>query len=420
MQDIIETLVTELTRDISEADFTSWKFWIIPIITIILVIVLFLILIKLQWSRSKSSEPDRIISRIYFEWILSLGLVGLSLIVIASPYLQKLWDDFFEGDKSWQLGILLSFLIVMILFIIRIFKYSRLIKNSQLVKVSKLQDLISIPITNKSLKNSIIEIKKTFNKRKWYILIPAIGYILYPFYYYYNKERNIICIVFDNSSSMSGQNAILALDQIFDKLENNNEIIFTTLDGYMPNDMPPVVKTNMEQIMIVQKSSELKAGKVMHFLNPISAKAGLSQIGTSNGSPICESIWKTYLYFKENYSENTYDKNVLIVITDGMDNISESITTGKFFFDDPQFAARFSPNDVFIIDYAQQSSPLTQRFLQAGCIVHSADTSITGYLSSLEDSLQEFHNTSYLIWWMLIIYILAFLSIIIINPSTLK
>jgi hypothetical protein len=87
----------------------------------------------------------------------------------------------------------------------------------------------------------------------------------------------------------------------------------------------------------------LKAGNVVAFTNPIDASKGLTQISNQcYGSPICEAIWKTYLFLNETKLNQTFNNKLMIVVTDGSDNLlAESLSSGKFFFDDEKFEEYF-------------------------------------------------------------------------------
>jgi hypothetical protein len=189
-------------------------------------------------------------------------------------------------------------------------------------------------------------------------------------------------------------------------LEENNEIVLTTLNG--PNYQPNVnAKKSITELMQTTSSSNLNAGNITAFQNPAEAKNALFQItGFECCSPICESIWKNYLFIKETKSTQTYSNRLLIIISDGDDNyMNESLKSGQFFFDDQNFTEYFPPENVFIIDYSNGTpTPFMQRFQNAGCDIYPAENNKQAYLDALDNALQSFKNNWHLIHWAIVIF----------------
>lgn len=264
------------------------------------------------------------------------------------------------------------------------------------------------------LDTTIPLVKKAFNRNKRAYLIPLVGFLLLLFYL--NKGTNLISIVYDNSGSMSHTNAIEALSETFDKLEDNNEIILTTLNG--PQYQPKVnAKTSISELMGVKNSSALFAGNISSFQNPAEATNAVNQItGFECCSPIGESIWKTFLYIKETKNNEDYKHKLLIVITDGYDNyLDESLSTNKFFFDDAEFSEYFPSENVFIIDFSESSAnAFIQKCTNAGCDIYPAENNKQDYLDGLDNALLSFKNNWYLIYWTLLIFsVLAIIGLLI-------
>jgi hypothetical protein len=218
---------------------------------------------------------------------------------------------------------------------------------------------------------------------------------------------------------MTQTDAIDALSETFGKLEENNEVVLTTLDG--PDYKPETnAKNSIGELMQVNKSSDLFAGNCVAFQNPKDAQAAVLQInGFDCCSPIAESIRKTYLFIKETKTNEIYKHKLLIVITDGLDNyVDESLkTTNQFFFDDKDFAEYFAPENVFVIDYSDSSAALVQRFINAGCDVYSTENNKAAYLDALDNALQSFKNNWYLIYWTILIFSIFTLIGLLIPPK---
>ena len=108
----------------------------------------------------------------------------------------------------------------------------------------------------------------------------------------------------------------------------------------------------------------------------------------------------------------------MIVITDGGDNLlSNSLSTGKFFFDDESFANNFPPEKVFVIDYSNgKSNPFLSRSQTAGCDVYPADNNKETYLNALDNALQSFKNNWHLIYWTIVIFSIFLIVGLLIQP----
>ena len=281
-----------------------------------------------------------------------------------------------------------------------------------------LKEITDQPKTEHQLNSVIVHTKKAFTNNKFYFFIPILGFLL--LFLYFSKGANLITLVYDNSESMQQTSAIDAISETFANLEENNEITLTTIEGYEQTDVSPVVKKTMNEIMATNKSSSLKAGNVVAFTNPIDASKGLTQISNQcYGSPICEAIWKTYLFLNETKLNQTFNKKLMIIVTDGSDNLlAESLSSGKFFFNDEKFEEYFPAENVFVIDYSNgQSTPFMQRASNAGCDIYPAENNKQAYLDALDNALQSFKNNWFLIYWTAIIFSLCTIIAILIQPK---
>jgi hypothetical protein len=398
MNDFIKSLSTY----IREAQINSILFWAIPFGTLLLTWLLTTIGLKL-FTKRKILKTIFLVSR---AWIISSLIVAGILVGLIC----FLWAKNYFAHNSLQLTLLLSLIIVMMIPVIRLI----IIRNHYTQEGVK--EIIDQPKTINQLDATITYLKKAFRRNKIYFLIPSIGFLFLLFYL--NKGTNLISLVYDNSGSMIQSNAIDALSETFDNLEVNNEITLTTLEGFTtPED--PAGKVSMKDLMLVNKSSALKGGNIVSFNNPVEAKQGLSQASNPCfGSPICESIWKTYLFIKETKTNQLYKNKLLIIITDGKDNIDESLKSGKFFFDDSGFIDLFPPENVFVIDYSiDTSSTFILRCQNTGCDIYPASNNKQAYLDALDNALQSFKNNWYLIYWTILIYFMFTIVGLLIQPK---
>ena len=389
-----------------EAQFDSFSFWAFPLFTLILIWLLTTIGLKI-FTKRKKLKTIFIINR---AWIIS-SLIAASILICLICFW---WSKNHFSQHPFQLSLLISLTIAMLIPVLC------LLNLRSYYTQDDIKEITDQPKTVKQLESTITFTKRAFRSNKLYFIIPVFGFLFLLFYL--NKGINLISLVFDNSGSMTQTSAIDALSETFDKLQDNNEIILTTLNGpnYKPNSN---AKTSIIELMKTNKSSTLNAGNILSFTNPLEAKNAINQItGFECCSPIGESIWKTYLYIKENKTNETYKNKLLIVITDGLDNyLEESLKTSRFFFDDPGFAEYFQPENVFIIDYSHSSTcAFMQRCESAGCDIYTAENNKQDYLDALDNALQSFKNNWYLIYWSIFIFSLFSLIGLLINPKKIK
>jgi hypothetical protein len=384
-------------------DFTSFVCWAFPIGTLLFIWLATTIGVKI-FNRRKQMKKIFIINR---GWIIS----SMSAACILISLICLWWSKNFFADHPYQLPLLVSLTIAMLIPVVALFKLLPYFSPETI------KEITDQPKTAHQLNSVIIHTKKAFRRNKIYFLIPVLGFVFLFFYLY--KGINLISLVFDNSGSMTQTTALAALSETFDKLDKNNEIVLTTLKG--PNYKSDAdVRKSMNDLMKEKKYSNLNAGNVAAFQNPAEAKDAISQItGFDCCSPICESIWKSYLFIRETKSNETYKHKLLVVITDGADNsISESLKTQKFFFDNAAFAEYFPAENVFIIDYSEAGSNIfMQKCTSAGCDVYPAENNKQAYLDALDNALQSFKNNWFLIYWTIIIFSLFTIVAMLIQPK---
>lgn len=373
-----------------EAQFDSVSFWAIPLCTLVFIWLVTTIGLKI-FTKRKKLKTIFIINR---AWIISSLLAAFVLIALICYW----WSANYFAQHPYQLSLLIALIIAMLIPILSI------INIRSYYSPEGIKEIADQPKTAHQVDDVITLAKKAFIANKIYFIIPLFGFLLLLFYF--NKSTNLISLVFDNSGSMTQTDAITALEETFDKLDENNEIVLTTLNGinYQPNNN---AKTSITELLQVKKSGNLFAGNVTAFQNPKEAKTAISQItGFDCCSPISESIWKSFLFIKETKANESYSNKLLIVVTDGVDNyIDESLKSGKFFFDDDSFQEYFPPENVFIIDYSEGASTnFMQRFTSAGCDIYPAENNKQDYLDALDNVLQSFKNNWFMIYWTALIF----------------
>lgn len=398
----MEELFTKFGEYIKNAEFNSFEFWIYPIGTILIIWLLTIIGLKLI---PKGKSKLKTVFRIHKFWIINSLLVATVIIGLICYW----WSSNYFAKTPIQLSLLISLFIALFIPIIIFITLRSFFTNEDIKEIAKQ------PKTFNGQEETITTARKSYRKIKVYYFMLLLGFLFLLFAL--NPGKNLISIVFDNSGSMRSNNSIDALSETFDNLNKNNEIVLTTLEGLGENMAGG--KNTINEVLAVKDISQLQAGNVMRFTDPISAKSGLNQITYDIwGSPICESIWKSYLFIKNDLVNNQYKNRILIVITDGEDNITNSISSNKFFFDVEEFADCFQPENVFIIDFsADGMNPFLQKFEDAGCEIYDVTDTKQDYLDALDMTLNSFKNNWHLIYWMLIITVILTAIALLIEPK---
>lgn len=391
---------------VKNAEFGSFEFWITPIFTVLFIWLLTIVGTKL-FSNRKKIKTIFVIHNI----LICVSLIVASVLVGLICYFWSL--NYFSATPI-QLSLLFSLFIALLIPILSFLSLRNYFTTESL------NEIAPQPKTKNQRDETITETRKIYGRNKlcYLILIPAFMFLLFAL----NRGQNLISIVYDNSFSMDNKNAIEALSETFDNLDKNNEIVLTTLDGLTSDSLGKNVyggKKTINEILAVTNYLRLQGGNVNSFNDPISAKNGLYQLtNKSAGSPLCESIWKSFLFTNETKSNTTYKNKILIIITDGGDNVVQSMLSGKFFFDVEAFAQSYSPDKVFIIDYSEgTTNPFLQKFRESGCESYNVSNNKQDYLDALDNALNSFKNNWYLIYWLVIVVAIMTMISLFIEPK---
>lgn len=377
---------------------------LIPIISLAAIWLLTFISLKLIVK----TERLRTVFIIHRALIISSLLVAMVLVAIICYCWSK---NIFAGSHlefAFIISLILAFIVPIVSLILLRGYWEK----------TKVNEITQQPVSAVQAQNNIPFINKAFAKTKIWYFVPFIGFLFLLFSF--NSGKNLISIVYDNSTSMNGSNAIGALTQTFGTLDNNNEIIFTTLNNR--NSELATCKTNIGSIMAIKQSNKIKVGSSIPYNTPFEARQNFqSTISEAGGSPICEVTWKMWLFTKENNKENNeYKSKLLIIITDGDDLIvKEDLQRNKkFLFDDTEFAEYYTPDNTYIVDYsADGNGVVIEKFRNYGATIYPAVTSVDDFLSALDNALLSFKKNIYLIVWTIVICILGTIIGLVITPK---
>lgn len=398
-----ETFIDSLGVYWRLAPIDTIAFWSFPIGTILFIWIVTTIGVKIFPRKRTKLTKTAVIIR---WWIISSNIAALILISLICFW----WCRNHFAQEPLQLSLLISLVLAMLFSVVSLFQLRSFYSQEGI------KELTDQPKTMNQLGYTIVFLKQVFTKTKAIFLVPILGFLFLTFFFY--KGTNLIAVVYDNSTSMTELSAVNALSETFQNLEENNEIILTTL-GESGSNVPENTKEALADIMSVKQSDNLKRGIVRAYDNPQQAIEGLSQIANDcPDSPISEAIWKTNLYVQETKGDDIYANRLLIVISDGGDNISASLDASGFYYDDDKFSATFPEDKVFVIDYSGgNSNPLFNKFENAGCDIYPADNSKQDYLYALDNALGSFKNNWYLIYWTAFVTLIFSLIVIIVQPK---
>ncbi|MBE5322025.1 VWA domain-containing protein [Pedobacter sp. MR2016-19] len=395
----MDALLYSLSDYWSNAKFSEILFWVFPFSTFLGIYVLTLILCKLF----PVSSPVLTVFSIYRAWIIASMCASLIIVSLISVW----WAINFFSSNPWQMSLLLSLILSLSSAAIALLSLKTRFKKN------RSNEILEIPATLGKREANFLYVGKRFRKLKIYWLLPLSGFLF--LLAGLTKGQNLISIIYDNSASMVQTNAQSALAETFAKLDVRNQITLTTLEGLdAPDD--PQAKTSVTQLINMTDPSALKAGKVMFFENPRAAEEGLAQISNAcMGSPILESVWKTFLYTSKD--RETFDNKIMIVITDGLDNMDEKLLTGPFVFEFEEFQNAYPPDKLFVINYGQEGqSNLIKKFELAGCEVTVAGNNKQNYLEALDNALGSFKSDLNILYWTLLTVLIFSVAGIMINP----
>lgn len=397
----MENFLNSFGRYIKETEFNSFEFWLYPLATLLLIWVITTVGLKIFTKREKLKT----VFVIHGAWICA-SLIVATIIIGLSCYF---WSMNYFSDHHIQFSLLICLFISLL---IPIFSF---ISLRNFYTIDEIKEIAAQPKTQNQLDKTITDTKKAYRRIKLCYLMLLAGFLLLLLSL--NKGQNLISIVFDNSGSMENTNAVQAISETLDNLDKNNEIVLTTLDGLGKNSSGG--KSTLNEILATTHYSKLQGGNVVSFSDPHSAKNGLNQASnTCWGSPICEAIWKSFLFTQTTLANTAYKKKLLIIITDGDDNVGNTILASKFFFDIEPFADWYSTDKVFIIDYSTGTiNPFLQKFHDAGCESYTVTNNKQDYLDALDNALNSYKNNWYLIYWLIIITAIFTLIAFLIEPK---
>lgn len=242
--------------------------------------------------------------------------------------------------------------------------------------------------------------------------------LLLPFLILFVKSRQntLVSFVIDNSKSMQEQLDLLVtgLTEIAPSIQENIDYVITHIpecedcDDYNAN-----VNFSVEQI--ISKESDRLNAENATFSDINEALSYLEGIQLTNlGSPLFDCIWSNYLNCKDETSSKDYQKKVLLVFSDGEDNLysdhAEVKTPKNCFFDMENGQITTFFDQVSFISYKGMGGK--RLFDACGDIPLYDGNESASIVKALSKELQNYMLDWSLVYFMLIITLLTVLTVL--------
>lgn len=400
MNDLIKTIETIFI----EAKYNEGLFWAIPLFTTLTTLLFTKIVIIASPIRNFTNSEYRIQT--------SFLKVTTVIAMFAIGIISYLFNNGYYTDYAYNLSHLLALIILLTIAVWSVFQ----IRNAY--NRDKTKDLARYAITRSELQSLNTFFVASFKTLKFWLLLPFLGFLgllINP-----SEDKNLLSIVLDTSASMKEPNSLgeipleiskNALYNVISDLGENTDVIFTTFsEGDKKENIIGITSSSINNLL---------GNNIFFTGNEQESLLGFIQkMETENtDSPICETIWKNYLFTEENTANNGYTNIVSIVITDGLDylTLNQENTLSGFFCDNSGYDNLFTTN-VNIIQLESTLNPDDERNATtlfdkaASCGYYIADgTNEENYNNALSDILGNYkkdYNFLYIIFTIAILIIL--------------
>ncbi len=405
----VELLFSALEGYIIDAKFSSLDFWLYPFGSLIAV----LLLTKIWLSRQDNITVYKTIMQLNLALVKAASILGILIVGIAC----YLWNIGFYKETNLELSHLISLITVLSLII---YGLSQIAKSHS---KNGLKNLVSYPLSRYELDKFANFVLTDFKKVRLWILVPLIGFVI--FFLIKQQDQNLVSIVIDTSGSMQMANVVGEIP-----LETGKEALSNTIKMF--GDKTDVIITSFEEGNYKQSIADITSSNMesLSGLNDLfygNDKDGLlNYIQTlgleDSGSPICETIWKNFLFTKQQMDERSYDNIASIIITDGEEAVSfftGGFDISNFFCSDPSYNEFFEPETVSVIDLGTGDNAFIQKAEECGFAVEDG-TNMVSYTNALDNILRDFKNLYYFIYWLIIICVIFIIIAFIITPKPIR
>lgn len=385
-------------------DFSKPEFWLHLLLPLLGIWGLSMLLLRLR----KSDDLGR---KFFIEKSVFLAAYGMATLLIAGYCIN--WSNGFYQVDSLELADL--FALSFCLFI-----GSMSLKSlSGNYQRSNHQNLIGQPLSRSEEEDQLLIAKGKFIQLKKFLLVPLFAFSL--LWFFSNKNYQLVSFVLDTSSSMgieSDQGEIpletgkRALRKTVLEFDDFTDVIITTFqNGDRKNSIDEIINSS---------ESSLKGYNSFYFGEEKTAT--INYIGTigeekkdlSDYSPVCEVVWKNFLFSQKQGMERNYETIASVLMTDGGDN--KIVELDGFFCDHPAYSDFFGSN-VNIINlnfYSPEDLPFMAKAEECGYAIEMGYDALT-FNAALDHILGDFKQNWSFIAWLAIVYFVFMLSSFFIN-----
>lgn len=400
---------------------SEWNLYF-PLLMLLGWLVLSLIISLVFISKKEHDEDEnkpktitfRILSSIYLGGILTLFISLVTLLILLK------FTPFFAHNFC-QFGVLVGFIIISV---ITIATYSNICSQTK----NRDSNLFKIPISNNFLVRRFHYLRKALNTLFYVSLILLIPFLILLIE---NKQQHLVSIVLDNSGSMmeSLPYGIAALETAIQESPQNADYVFTTLTQV--RDFDPKAETlNQYFDSIVQTNSISKLPTITEtYTNPIELINSFKQVDDAGVSPIYHGIWQNFLMSKEHIKGRSFQKNKLIIISDGIDliyQLKENYPDLKWFPRDifqQKGTGQVTPYDffdggIYCINLGETDSDYLYKDCANSIQVYDG-TNQQSYFKALIDILPELYF-DYILLYIVSSVLLILVIVLLIFKSSIK
>ena len=391
-----------------QAAFDEPIFWAYPIGVVTSCWVLFLAISWGKFRPKKIGVTDEY--QLYSNMVVAASIVTFVFI----GFCCYAWSMGLYSQEPLELSHILSLILGMVILL------GAWVKWQKLFSKKTLKNLIPQSLTRGIEHRRIQEAKRNFQATKWWILLPALGFLM--LWIVQNRSYNLVSFVVDNSPTMSeamnsgdvpleiGRDA---LSETISELDEYTDVIISTFQsGEYKQSVNEIVQlSNTHQLLGVNVlyDGDNKEDAIAYIENDLEVADGQS--------PICETIWKNFLFAQEKAETKTYDNALLIVVTDGQEN---NVDVQEFLCEQSDFNDFYTPENVYLINLDDSgSNSFFQKAEDCGYTVEDG-SDMESYIGSLESILSDFTGNWFFIIWLVILYTLFSFFAFLVNPQQIR
>lgn len=387
-------------------------FWAFPVGAALLALVLAYIVLYARRHRLPFSRVTHILCSVAWAGGLAAALVGGTGLYV--------WSAGLFGENPYQGGYLLGFTICLAVAIWGVASLANLQSHE------RVKNLIKQPATHFERGQSVYALRNTFDRLKVVAWLTPLAATIMLLPIFRQPQNKLLCVALDNSFSMgsSTPSGMVPLQVGKDALTRTVQSLGPKTDfilGYFDNGRS---KESVPALTSAKSPQNLSGTVLIYSGDKSEAAAQIQNLPVGqNGSPVAETVWKTYLTAKLSDQERHYEKRFLVVITDGLENCVKGNLNGLF-CDQIEFAEFFPPENVKIVKLEEviipgtldSSNEFMTKVRECGYAELDGAT-YSSYQDAINEVMADVQSDYSFPVWLLILYILYALVLLFQNPK---